>query len=390
MVIKTKEEFDNLIDRIKNLVLRYENNVCHYNAYQMYLANGEKLSFEVSEKSIPHLLGIRLDYLRSTNLFKSQDAYELLKEFLENSYSIYRSAQEGHLSFHSIFSDHIELKLEAFERIIYYFDPNEIEFVCKYDKSKTFQLGMDKNYPCDYFIAKKDDNGNLFLLGLIRQGNGFMPMTNVVFPNDEYQFSNLKGLLMNQVLTFSNTIQIDNFVKPFQTKRYLFLQSKLDKIGAIKKYTDRMKGVSVDVSSDYQFLLKGNIAKENKINEYKMFAQNFAKKIQEHEVVSLEDMGVSLDVETVNMVNTYNNEACKMENGKAQVAYSDLLKEYKELVEKVTNLEKQLEESLNLTTEYFQKIQALETENLEYKAFQEEVFDVVTRQKRKKDKMVES
>ncbi len=386
MSIKTKEEYDNLIERIKNLIRRYENNVFHYNNYQVYLTNGDKLSFSFTEKSIPHLLGVRLDYLRATDLFKSQDAYDLLKEFLENSYSVYRRVQEGYMSFRSLFSDHIELKLKSFESLIYYFDPNDIEFVCKYDKSKTFQLGLDKNYPCNYFIAKKDNNGNLFLLGLIRSGNEFMPMSNIVFPNDEYQFSSLKGMLMNQILTFSNSIHIENLVKPLSSKRYLSLQAKLDKIGTLKKYGEPIKGVSLDVSSDYQFSVRGYIEKENKINMYKLFAQNFSERIKEHEIFSLEDMddamSTSMDKEMLNMVEMYNDEACKMENGGAHITYSQLLKEYNELVRRVAELDYQLEESKNLVMQYSKKMQTLETENLEYKEFQEEIFDVVSRRKK--------
>lgn len=211
-----------------------------------------------------------------------------------------------------------------------------------------------------------------------------MPMSNIVFPNDEYQFSSLKGMLMNQILTFSNSILIENLVKPLSSKRYLSLQSKLDKIRTLKKYGEHIKGVALDVSSDYQFSVRGYIEKENKINMYKLFAQNFSERIKEHEIFSLEDMddAMSMDKEMLNMVEMYNNEACKMENGKAHITYSQLLKEYNELVRRVAELDYQLEESKNLVMQYSQKMQTLETENLEYKEFQEEIFDVVSRRKK--------
>ena len=58
MSIDIKADFDNLIDRIQDLVKKYENNVLDCNQYQIYLSNGERISFEVSPWSIAHLLGI--------------------------------------------------------------------------------------------------------------------------------------------------------------------------------------------------------------------------------------------------------------------------------------------------------------------------------------------
>lgn len=387
MTIHTKADFDNLIDRIRDIVEKYENNVLHYNQYQIYLANGERIFFEVSPWSIAHLLGIRLDYIKSTNLFKNTDPSLLLKEILENSYSVYRHVQEGRLSYSSLFSNFIEQKLSSFEKIIYYFDPNDIEFVCKYDKGRTYQLGLEKNYFCDYFIAKVDKEENLHLLGLIRNGNSYTPMTNLYFPKDDRQFTNLKRLLMNQLITYVNNISISNSVTEHKNNHYLHMSLKLKKLEGLKRYANSIKGLTIDTAYDLQFVLNGLAMKDNKINVYKMVCQQFREKIKEHEIFSLEQLEDStkeqLDSEMVLMVRTYNDEICNVDNSKAQKTYSDLLGQYKNLEEQVFLLQQQLEVSKQEASSYFEQLQELEEENSSYKGFQNEIFEVVKRQRLK-------
>lgn len=389
MSIDTKADFDNLIERIQDLVQKYENNVLHYNQYQIYLANGEKISFEVSPWSIAHLLGIRLDYIKSSNLFKNTDAYLLLKEFLENSYSVYRHVQEGRLSYSSLFSNFIEQKLDSFEKNIYYYDPIDIEFVCKYDKSRTYQLGLEKNYFCDYFIAKADQEGNLYLLGLVRDGNSYTPMTNLYFPKDDRQYTNLKGLLINQLITYVNIIGISNSVINQKNNHYLYISLKLKKLETLKRYASSMKGLTIDIAYDLQFVLNGLAMKDNKINVYKMVCQQFMEKIKEHEIFSLEQLEDAtkeqLDNEMVAMLETYNDEICNVDNSKAQKTYSDLLGQYKNLEEQVFTLQQQLDRTKQEANSYYEQLQVLEQENVSYREFQEEILSVVERKRVKKE-----
>ncbi len=389
MSIDTKADFDNLIDRIQDLVKKYENNVLHCNQYQIYLANGERISFEVSPWSIAHLLGIRLDYIKSTNLFKNTDAYLLLKEFLENSYSVYRYVQEGRLSYSSLFSNFIEQKLTTFEKVIYYFDPNDIEFICKYDKGRTYQLGLEKNYFCDYFIAKTDPEGNLYLLGLIRNGTSYMPMTNLYFPKDDKQFTNLKGLLMNQLITYANNVVISNLVTEHKSNRFLHISLKLRKLDTLKRYASSMKGLTIDTAYDLQFILKGLAMKDSKINAYKMVCQQFMKKIKDHEIFSLEQLEEptkeQLGSEIVSMLETYNDEICNVDNSKAQKTYSNLLGQYKNLEEQVFTLQQQLDRTKQEANSYYEQLQVLEQENVSYQEFQEEILSVVERKRVKKE-----
>ncbi len=388
MQINTKADFDQIIERINKLVEKYENNPLHYNQYQFFLANGDRIFFEMAPQYIGHLLGIRLDYLRSTKLFKNQDSYGLLKEFLENAYSVYQNIQAGHLSYKSIFSEYLEDKLETFETILYYFVPDDIEFVCKYSKSRTFQLGMETDYPCDYFFAKKDKNNDIHLLGLIRQENAYAPMTSMKFHSDERQVSKLKHLFTNQILTYVSSILITNPVTNFRNQTHMILQCKLDKIKNLNTLSHYGTGISIDISSECQFAVNGNIIKLNKINTYKIMCQQFAQAIENHEIFSLEQidetMQEQLDEEILQLIQIYNNEICMdKNNNSAQTTYSELLEQYKTLSKQVASLNEQLQSANEQSRLYYEQMQMLQKENEQYREFQNQIFQVVDDQKQK-------
>lgn len=286
-----------------------------------------------------------------------------------------------------MFSNHIEEKLDSFEKVIYYFSPNDIDFVCKYDKSKTFQLGLEKDYPCDYFIAKKNNENNLYLLGLVRQGNMYKPMSNILVLSDEQQIAKFKGLLMNQVITYPNSIAVENMVTGFGNKAHLSNSTKLEKIKSLRNYARSIKGVSIDVSFDFQYIVNGFQMKDNKINIYKMICQQFMQTIAAHEVFLMEQLDESIqsqmDSEMIQLIETYNNESCQSDSNKAQMTYSDLLNKYNALAKQVLELEAQLDVTRQESYTNLERIQILKEENAEYKSFQEDILAVVQRKRNK-------
>lgn len=387
MSIHTKIEFDQMIEKIHNLVEKYENNVLHNNQYQFYLANGERISFEITPQSIAHLLGIRLDYLRGTKLFKNQDSYSLLKEFLDNAYFVYRQIQEGHLTYSTMFSEHLEEKLKSFEKIIYYFSPNDIDFICKYDKSKIYQSGDEKDYPCDYFVAKKSNNGDIYLLGLIQKGNQYNPMTNITFVKDASQVLHLKHLLANQTLTYVNSILVENHITNYRNNSHMTISLKLEQMKKLKKYAGYASGVAIDTSAEFQYALNGYMLKDNKLNAYKLIFQQLSQTIKQHELFDVEQMedstGEPLDEEMIQMIGTYNNAICQGENTSAQITYTNLLEQYRALALQVNNLNEQLKQVQEESMKYQMQVQELQAQNEQYQAFQEQIFTAVEKQKQK-------
>lgn len=326
MKIKTKEDYISLINTIKNKVLLYENNAKYKNKYQIYLANGKRLNFEIKPQNIAHLLGIHLDYLRSTGLFKNKDAYDLLKEFLGRSSFVYNQVKDGHLAYDLMFSKYIYIKLDSFEKIIRYSNPEEIEFICCYDKSRTYQLGLEKDYPCDYFIAKKDLDGNIHILGLINKGAYCVPVSSMTFEKDENQALKLKDLLYNQVLTYPNGIIINNSITNYYESNNLTLETKIETLKTLRNYTTLIPGVATDVSKDYEFMMGTFLQKEQKMEEYK-------EKLQQLKDIILGRQSKNNKKENIMVSNNLNNVPDK--------EYSNLIKKHQLLCKKMAYLSKQ-------------------------------------------------
>lgn len=389
MSIYIRENFDAIIKKIRILVENYENNQQHYNQYQFYLANGERISLEITPQSIAHLLGIRIDNLRATRLFKKQDSYGILKEFLNNSQFFYQQILEGHLHESIMFSKYLENKLISFENLIYSFNPNTIEFICKYDRSKIYQSAEEKDLSCDYIIAKKTYDGDLHLLGLVRsQGNQYNPMTNMVFAKNENQLSQLKSILTNQTLTFASSIVVKNPITNYKNTLVMTLSTKSNQIEKMKEYARNISGIAIDVSSDLQFALNGISMKTEKINSYHYVCQQLLQSMQNQTIFHMEDMEEEtkkqLDEEIFSLVHAYNNTLCNKKRNQTQLTTeSNLLEQYKLLSLQVENLKQQLEETRRQSIQCYEQNQQLKEQIDRYEIFQTQIFQVVDKQKQK-------
>lgn len=388
LLIQTKSEFDELISKIMKLVKEYERNSMYHNEYQIYLASGQNIKFTFGEQNIGHLLDINLDYLRATGLFKNKEGYPLLKEFLENSYTVYRQVQEGHMSFKLIFSDYISDKLEIFEMITNYFSANDIELVCQYNKSRIYQVDEEIDYPCDYFIVKKNLQGDLLVLGLIDKGNICYPMTSMLFKMDETQNNKLRKILQNQVITYVTTINIKNPVNNFQKISRLNLDQCLKKNTKLKICRNLFPGVSVDSISHHEFITNGYIQKLEQLKSYKNLFVQFKNKIDSHELFELDQLSPeikeNLDAEWIDMIQSYNDQLCTQSTSNiVQKTYTNLLTENNQLSDEVVSLQEQLEQVKKEKEQLVSQITQIQAQNEVYASFQNEIFEVVEKQKRK-------
>ncbi len=386
--ITTKSEYDELIEQIGELIKEYEENNLYHNEYQFYLASGPTLKFTFGEQNIGHLLGINLDYLRATNLFKNKDAYSLLKEFLENSYTVYRQVQAGRMSFKSIFSDYITDKLEIFKTVSTYFSPDDIELVCQYDKSKIYQSGDEQDYPCDYFIVKKNNKGDLFVLGLIDKGTVCFPMTSMLFQNDEKQTEKLKRLLQNQTITYVNTIDISNPVTKFENKNHVNLLQSAKKIANLKTYRNMIAGVAIDSAYQHQYIINGYLQKQEQLKLYKNLFEQLKTKMLAQEFFELDQLDqevrACLDPEWIELIQTYNDQLCVNTSSKTvQETYTNLLNGHLELSSEIEDLKEQLKQSKTKQEQLLQQVAQLQVQNAAYENFQSQIFEVVEKQKKK-------
>ena len=111
-------QLEELFEQIKELLdYAEEKRLTNKNCF-MFLANlpqGEKLEYELTKESLPHLLGINTTYLVSTSLFSSKNSYYATLEMLEDPYKVHNAAKAGIISYDKLFSKHINKKIRCFK-----------------------------------------------------------------------------------------------------------------------------------------------------------------------------------------------------------------------------------------------------------------------------------
>ena len=209
----TKTKYDEIIENIKRCLNFYENVGFVNNKYSLKLASGETLNIKFLMNNIPHLLGVNIDYLKTTTKFKpSNNAYENLKYFIDENYMFYRLMNEGKIKANLMFSKNIEKKLECFIDNIRV-RTDDMICIIKYDSEKTYQQ-TEVSDICDYYIIRKTQEGKNLVLGLIKSDQSkyplYLPVTSRCYDNDEELDKFLTRVAKKQELTYVNILTIDN------------------------------------------------------------------------------------------------------------------------------------------------------------------------------------
>lgn len=231
-------EFNDLIDRIANCFDWYCRKRFEDTRYNLFLSNGDNISIEFNRRSVPHLLGINVDFLRSTGLYKG-NAYEILEEIITNSDRLYSQIKNGYLSRDNVFSKYIDKKLNNFKNIcgINIFD---IEFVVDYSSKNSYITGQEK-LDGDYYIATRINYDTLSIVGFRCGDNVCFPITNVELDlNSKEARSFLFQLLSNQSLTTVQTLKKDTFLgNSVDSKSFYYNNDvKMRKLGLLENYAD--------------------------------------------------------------------------------------------------------------------------------------------------------
>ena len=145
--------FDDIINKVEELVRWYESIHFDEKEFTVFLANGESFVYKCSKEKIPHLLGIKVDDLARTNLFNSTSAYDILKELCCSKVRISSKIGHGELKIDNVFSKHILDKLSIFKLNIS-MNTDNIMFISKYNRDKIIFMGKTPRN-CDYVMFKK-------------------------------------------------------------------------------------------------------------------------------------------------------------------------------------------------------------------------------------------
>ncbi len=104
-----RKDFDAYVEQIKNCVEEYERRKLGNRQISLLLSNGKQLHLQFADKYIAHMLGINTTFLKNARLCRGESSYEILKDFLNNSFSIFsKLMKDGMVDEHKFFSPYID------------------------------------------------------------------------------------------------------------------------------------------------------------------------------------------------------------------------------------------------------------------------------------------
>ena len=258
-------DFEILCEKIKDCLNEYDNSRNFYQDtdYNLYLSNGNRLSYSIPKKSVAHLLGINTEEIKLWNIYQTKSSYFLLNLICNDSYSFHNAMRRCNKSYSSFISPYIDKKIDAFGE---HFNSakdkiKDIEFICKYNRNYSYINGEEaKNI--DYLIATKKDN-YLTILGLIYERGQYVPVTSQILDlNTEEGKKSLSFFINSQVLTLPETLKS---IKGYKEENGFLLDNEfLDKLSNLNKYVSEY-GCIIDVSHSLEYTKKKEIDNRNVI-----------------------------------------------------------------------------------------------------------------------------
>ena len=329
MSLKEMDQFNEIIEKIKELIFWYENDHIENTKTRIFLASGDSFSFKLTRDKIAHLLGVKTDFLVASGHFRNTSSYEVLKELCQNQIRISGLIKDGIISLNDIFSKHIKEKLESFKSNNNISLANSV-LVCKYDREKAiFQGQTPRN--CDYIIFKIDDDDSFLELDLKINDKVAVPVSNRMFSDENEASDSLKSLLKDQSISFITSLILNNDYFTKNRKIYLNESEKLLKLEVLENYKLKYKS-NIDVVGDCKYGYKQNrINKKEGLASYNVYeiiinCITESKIIDKTRLYDLTEQDLAL-IDAIND-NLVNNSA----NNKHQESYSNLQKQIVNLV----------------------------------------------------------
>jgi len=364
--IQTKEQFDNIVEKIEKNVLKYERFLNDIR-YKLFLSNGEVLNIEYPESCIPHILGINLEYIKMLGIYKEKSSYELMKEFLNDSYSAYKKVND----LNKLFSNYVDIKNNNFNDILK-INLSDIKLIIEYKKDRIYGHDVLES-PCEYYILTQK-NGKLLLLGLIKQNGKYVPQTSQEIDlKNEKDEQNLKNILFKQHIMFCNTLFYNSNIEEPMKKVFLNEQEKSDRLLYLKSTANKHSSV-VRVERDYECAISKLIESKSNMNNYKGIIQDITSAITRNEIIDISNFDTQLDGEIYELVNAYNDSKFSANHEKK---YSELKSEYEKLKEEVELLKKYNEELQKSDQEKDVEIVKLKQENVEYRQNEDKILELL-------------
>ena len=350
-------EFENLLDKLRKKRGFYYYKHLDEKTYTLYLANGDVINYSIPEKVIPHLLGVDTNYLSTVNVLglKAQASAEVFDYLLNdfNTLSLQSNLNRGIIFQNQLFSDYINLKIDAFEENIVPNIYNMISIV-KIDRDICHYQGKD--IPgMDYFFVTRNESGQYMLLGLVKEGSRYVARTSMLYDNLEELNNEWKDVFQRQETTYCYRLTIKNYVENNYTEGHynfsLYPNQKIEKIDGLQNLAT-MWNSTIAIHYDYKYSLKFS---DNIYN----IGKNIADCMRNGQTVSEDSLGGYSFKDIPNylkdIIDAYNDALCSSGKKSGEVKYSEMSKDYNEQKRQLEEMKKTIldlrEENEKLSSE---------------------------------------
>lgn len=372
----SKYKLSELFDKIDKLLQSYFGKEDDYNFYEkdnfehktdlskksylMFLSNGDRIRVKIPKTSIPHLLGINTEYLKSTGLYKGMNSYEIMLDFIKNSNEAFQKHESGIINLDKILSPYINKKLDSLTENLN-INTNCCEMICKYDRGKTYGYSADFDDMSYLILQKKNEKYYVLKLAMSEDGTCF-PMSNQVFNSYEECKENLSSYLIYQELTLLSNLWV--YYNNSTVGKFPILEwDRKQKLEKLKKLSEDFE-CTPNIIADFIYSLKirdnkrqGNIRTSNIIEILCDCIKN--KKVFDISLTNVDQEDI------LKIIETYNDSLFSEITASTDNSYSDLQNEnisLKKEIERLRLENKSLSETVNYRDEELNEVKTQNNE----------------------------
>ncbi len=372
----SKYKLSELFDKIDKLLQSYFGKEDDYNFYEkdnfehktdlskksylMFLSDGDRIRVKIPKTSIPHLLGINTEYLKSTGLYKGMNSYEIMLDFIKNSNEAFQKHESGIINLDKILSPYINKKLDSLIENLN-INTNCCEMICKYDRGKTYGYSADFDDMSYLILQKKNEKYYVLKLAMSEDGTCF-PMSNQVFNSYAECQEALSSYLIYQELTLLNNLFI--YYNNSTVGKFPILEwDRKQKLEKLKKLSEDFE-CTPNIIADFIYSLKirddkrqGNIRTSNIIEILCDCIKN--KKVFDISLTNVDQEDI------LKIIETYNDSLFSEITASTDNSYSDLQNEnisLKKEIERLRLENKSLSETVNYRDEELNEVKTQNNE----------------------------
>lgn len=372
----SKYKLSELFDKIDKLLQSYFGKEDDYNFYEkdnfehktdlskksylMFLSNGDRIRVKIPKTSIPHLLGINTEYLKSTGLYKGMNSYEIMLDFIKNPNEAFQKHESGIINLDKILSPYINKKLDSLTENLN-INTNCCEMICKYDRGKTYGYSADFDDMSYLILQKKNEKYYVLKLAMSEDGTCF-PMSNQVFNSYEECQEALSSYLIYQELTLLSNLWV--YYNNSTVGKFPILEwDRKQKLEKLKKLSEDFE-CTPNIIADFIYSLKirddkrqGNIRTSNIIEILYDCIKN--KKVFDISLTNVDQEDI------LKIIETYNDSLFSEITASTDNSYSDLQNEnisLKKEIERLRLENKSLSDTVNYRDEELNEVKTQNNE----------------------------